>query len=165
MGFFQNIFGGNKADANNANSGDNFVVDETGVAQEASTAAPIASSAPSPVNASASTQPVAAPFQQPTTQSIPEKERITSDVPVAPTAAPEIPVTSAAPVENSAPLGTSDSSQDEAVGSTKAFEDLMAQAEASANVVAPDQPVLDPELQKVKEEMEREDGIELFPAD
>ena len=53
-----------------------------------------------------------------------------------------------------------DHSQDGPVGETKAFDELVSQAENSAHVSMPETPVVDPEFQKAQEEAKKE-GIEI----
>jgi len=57
-----------------------------------------------------------------------------------------------------------DHTQDGPVGDTKAFDDLVSQADNSANVAMPETPVVDPEFQKAQEEA-RQEGIEIEPPE
>jgi len=138
MDFLKKIFGGNTANVNSANQ-ENFVVDETGNAKEASIAsvAPIAS-VPSPV---------VAPVTPPAPVAVPAPAPVTEPV------TPQSPVVALAP-----------QSDGEYVGDTSAFDELMKQAESSVDARVLDQPVLDPEFQKAKDELENEGGIEIFPT-
>lgn len=54
---------------------------------------------------------------------------------------------------------------DESVSDTSAFDELMKQAESSVDSRVPDRPILDPEFQKAKDEIQSEEGIEIFPAE
>ena len=64
------------------------------------------------------------------------------------------------PVQN---LASTASAPEEFVGDTSAFDELMKQAENSVDMHVPEEPV-DPEFQKVKDEIAKEEGIEIFPA-
>jgi len=139
MDFLKKIFGGNAANASSANQ-ENFIVDETGNAKEASDAS-VAPIVPAP-------SPVVAPVTSP-----------------APVAAPA-PVSAPAPVVSQSPVVETPAQSDgEYVGDTSAFDELMKQAESSVDARVLDQPVLDPEFQKAKDELESEGGIEIFPTE
>lgn len=60
---------------------------------------------------------------------------------------------------------TSTPAVDEVISDTSAFDELMAQAESSVDSRVLDTPVLDPEFQKAKDEIQNEEGIEIFPAE
>lgn len=139
MDFFKKIFGGNAANASSSNQ-ENFVVDETGNAKEASSVMPTKVSTPV-------SQPSPIAHVAPTPVSNP-----------APVAAPA-PIASQSPVSE-----TSVKSDGEYVGDTSAFDELMKQAESSVDSRVLEQPVLDPEFQKAKDELENEGGIEIFPT-
>ncbi len=53
----------------------------------------------------------------------------------------------------------------ESVSDTSAFDELMKQAESSVDSRVLDKPILDPEFQKAKDEIQSEEGIEIFPAE
>lgn len=149
MDFLKKIFGGNAANVSSANQ-ENFVVDETGNAKEAGSAfvAPVTQNI-NPVKASDNipnpvSSPVNTPVSNPASAVTPELIKpAVSQNPVSETAIP---------------------SDGEYVGDTSAFDELMKQAESSVDARVLDQPVLDPEFQKAKSELESEGDIEIFPT-
>lgn len=146
MDFLKKIFGGNAANVSSANQ-ENFVVDETGNAKEAGSAfvAPVTQN----IN------PVKAPDNIPNPVSSPINTPVSNPASInnSTSATPQNPVT-----ENATP------SDGEYVGDTSAFDELMKQAESSVDARVLDQPVLDPEFQKAKSELESEGDIEIFPT-
>jgi len=50
------------------------------------------------------------------------------------------------------------------IDDTSAFDELMDQAEHSVNLEIPEKPI-DPEFEKIKKEIAKEEGIEIFPAE
>jgi hypothetical protein len=129
MDFLKKIFGGNTANVNSANQ-ENFIVDETGNAKEAS---------------SVSSVKVSAPVPTPVSNSIPN--------------------TASAPTAPQNPVANTTQSEGEYVGDTSAFDELMKQAESSVDARVLEQPILDPEFQKAKDELESEGDIEIFPTE
>jgi len=65
------------------------------------------------------------------------------------------------PAQN--PIGTTNSAEEVFVGDTSAFDELMKQADNSVDLTMPETPI-DPEFQKIKDEIAKEEGIEIFPA-
>ena len=136
MDFLKKIFGGNTNNISGANQ-ENFVVDETGNAKEASVnniSSPVTSPTPAPVA-----------------------------TPVSPNHVESAPATKTAP--QSSATEQTPQVDGEYVADTSAFDELMKQAESSVNSRVLDQPVLDPEFQKAKDELENEGGIEIFPTE
>jgi len=143
MDFLKKVFGGNTANVNSSNQ-ENFVVDETGNAKEASSVSSVKASAP--ISQPTPTAPISTPSPTPVSNPAP----VVAPAPIA----PQSPVAEPTP-----------QSDGEYVGDTSAFDELMKQAESSVDSRVLDQPVLDPEFQKAKNELESESGIEIFPAE
>ena len=125
MGFFNNIFGNNKTNSSGSNQ-ENFVVDETGNAKEASSA-----------------------HIAPVTQNVNVNPVKTAQPVVSKTAEPETPTQTLMPE-------TSTQSDGEYVGDTSAFDELMKQAESSIDARVLDEPIIDPEFKKIQDEIKEE---------
>lgn len=143
MDFLKKLFGGNATNTNSANQ-ENFIVDETGNAKEASSVS--VQSAAQNINPVKISNPINSPSANPVVN--------------------QDPVATPAPVAPQSPIvETPTQSEGEYVGDTSAFDELMKQAESSVDARVLDQPVLDPEFQKAKDELENEGGIEIFPTE
>jgi len=117
---------------------DNFIVDENGVAKDVP-----------------ATHATITPVSQTIPQNNPEPVS-------APASLNQVSESNSVPQTNQ--TFSTNSAEGEFVGDTKAFDELMAQADRSVDLTMPEKQV-DPEFQKVKDEIAKEEGIEIFPAE
>jgi hypothetical protein len=151
MDFLKKIFGGNAANASSANQ-ENFVVDETGNAQETDSMSGSRSSSVAPIateNSTPITQTSTAPVASDVSQTV-NPEHVSETVSIA---------------DQNHTTENSSQSEGEYVSDTSAFDELMKQAESSVDARVLDEPIIDPEFKKAKDEIEKEGGIEIFPAE
>jgi hypothetical protein len=117
---------------------DNFVVDENGVAKDVAATHATITEIP---------QEIAQPAEQ---NHLNQNSHLT-----------QAPIQNLAPAQN--PIGATNSIEEVFVGDTSAFDELMKQADNSVDLKMPETPI-DPEFQKIKDEIAKEEGIEIFPA-
>jgi len=156
MDFLKKLFGNDSS----IKPQENFVVDATGNAQEVSSAS-IQTQTSTPAQ-------IPNPAQNPAQVSVPsytpEPEASNSILEKVPESVSETSVNQI-PEATSVSQANDSTDKGEFVGDTSAFDELMKQAESSADSNIVDPSMSDPEFQKAKEEIEKEGGIEIFASE